>query len=146
MHESQPRGVVGKAIQDSESPQIRAAPPGQTQSGNTFEDEIFDPKFFAILTFAAFVAIFVHGVDVGLEAADFRVRIQPAVPGRDQRQFHEADGCDDVTAFVLGKKRVSVALKQVDIRVAPHHHIEIAVSADFLENERDPSETSQNSR
>ena len=62
------------------STQVRAVALGQAGRGRAFEDKIFDAVLLAILALAAFVAVFVHGVDVGLEPFDFRVGIQQPVP------------------------------------------------------------------
>ena len=63
------------------SAQIGAAAFGQAECGYSFQDKIFNPAFLAIFAFAALVAILVHRIDVGFDALDFRLGIQPAVAG-----------------------------------------------------------------
>ena len=89
--------------------------------------------FFAVFAFAALVAILVDGIDAGFDALNFRFGVQPAMAGGDEGLGDEADGLDEIAAFLLGKERVGFALEETDVRVVAHDDVKIAMGADFLE-------------
>lgn len=76
----------------SESAQVRAAPAREAFLGNALEDEVLDAVFGAEDALLGFVAVFVDGVDVGLDAPHLRLGIEPAPTGRDERLVDVADG------------------------------------------------------
>jgi hypothetical protein len=70
--------------------QIRAAALGQAGRGSPLEDEIFDAELPTTVSFAALVAVLVHGVNVRLQFSDFGIGIQPAVAAGDAGAIHRA--------------------------------------------------------
>ena len=104
---------------------VRLGKPG---AGVAFEHQVFEAVLLAILAFAAFVAVFVDGVNVRFEPPNFRVGIQPAFAGGNERLRHIADRADDVAALVLGQQRMSFALEQADVGIMADYHIEVAVA------------------
>ena len=67
-----------------------------------------------------FVTVFVDHVKVRLNAGDFRLRIHPAMPCRDQGPVHVPNRVHHVNALLLAEKRMSFTLQQPDVRVMSH--------------------------
>ena len=112
--------------------QVGAAAFGQAGRGSSLKHEVFDAHLLAIFAFAAFVAIFVHGVDIRLQAADFGVGIHPAMAAGDEGFLDIFDGADDIAALVFGQQGMTFALEQADVGVMAEANIEIAIGADLL--------------
>lgn len=117
----------------SESPQVRAAAPRQPFLRHALEDEILDAVLLAVVSLLRLVAVFVDGVDVGLDAPHLRLGVEPAPTGRDERLVDVADGGAEVAALVLLEERMARALEMLDVRVVAGDDVEIAVPGDFLE-------------
>jgi hypothetical protein len=76
------------------STQVCAGTIRQPWRGPPLEDKIIDPVRRAVVSLAAHIAIFVHRIDVGLQLANLRISVQPAVAARNQRLFYVLDGTD----------------------------------------------------
>ena len=88
---------------------------------------------FTVFAFAAFVTVFVHGINVRFQSLNLRIGIEPAPAAGNQRLLHKFDRADHVTALLFGQERMALAFEQSDIRVTSHHNVEIPIVADFFQ-------------
>src|SRR4029450_1807697 len=82
----------------SESAQDRALTLWKPLLRCAFEHFVFDPILLAELELLGLVAVFVDGVDVGLDPQELRLGVHPAHAAGDQGLLDVADRTGDVAA------------------------------------------------
>jgi len=113
--------------------EVGARAGGEAGGGKALQHQELEAEFLAVSAFAALVTVFVDSVDVGLEPADFRVGIEPALTSGDEGLVNEFDGTDDIAPFLLRQEWMARPFEQADVGVMADNDVQVAVGADFLE-------------